>query len=288
MKKKTLTLVLCGIAIVGGSILLVLNFNTKKTPQLNTVTNYNSYYHGNFKKAFKELLPLAKSGNTKAQLFVANLYSAGLGVNQNYKEAYYWYTEAAKQNAPGALVGLALMYQDGSYVKKDNNRAIELYKKAIEVGNSAGAKYNLALMYLYGKDKDAVKGLKLLKESAKQNFSAAEGELGKIYYYGKFKVKTNYKKAFDLLSKAAQNGDPAIQNNFAMLYYEGKAVKQDYRKAYMWLYIVANYGNVQRSGSLLETMYFPLSKSQKAEAIKDAKTWIKTHKEINFDYVNAN
>ena len=287
MKKKILILVLCGIVIVGGIVLLILNFNTQTPQKVKTFADYNSYYHGDFKKAFKELLPLAETGDTGAQTFIANLYSAGLGVNQDYKKAYYWYSKAAAQNSPASLAGLAIMYQKGLYVKCNYKKAFELYGKAAK--NSAGGKYDLAFMYLkgLGTKKDFSKAIELLEQAAEENYSAAQAKLGKIYYFGEHNISKDYPKAFNFMVKAANNGDPTAQNDLGLMFYEGKAVKQNLQEAYKWFYIAAHY-NYNSSITALKSLFSSLPSSQKSKAIKDAKEWLKTHKEINFDYVNAN
>ena len=288
MKKKILIFVLCGIVIVGSIVLLVLNFNTQKPQKFKAFADYSSYYHGDFKKAFKEVLPIAKAGDPGAQVFIANLCSSGLGVNVNNKQAFYWYTKAEEQNSAAGCVGLGVMYRNGTYVKQNDKKAVELYKRAIAINNSAGAKCNLALMYLSGVNgkKNYKEGLKFLNGAANQNYSAAQSELGAIFYSGGFGEQVNYSKALSLTLKAAKNGEPVAQKNLALIYYDGLAAKKDYTKAYMWSYIAQNYGNVQVSKPILDSIISKLSAQEKANAERQAKEWMKTHKEINFTFVN--
>ncbi len=48
-----------------------------------------------YTKAFPAILEAAKSGNKEAQGQMAYIYENGLGVSVDYKQALYWYKQAA-------------------------------------------------------------------------------------------------------------------------------------------------------------------------------------------------
>lgn len=56
------------------------------------VSEYNS---GNFDAAYTKLLPIAKSGNEQAQLYLGEMYAGGYGVGRDYAMAKRWYTMSA-------------------------------------------------------------------------------------------------------------------------------------------------------------------------------------------------
>ncbi|TSK05100.1 MAG: sel1 repeat family protein [Geobacter sp.] len=92
----------------------------------------------------------AEAGNAEAQSKLGVLYSSGVGISQDKKEAVRWYTKSAEQ------------------------------------GNALG-QYNLALMYLKGEGglaEDPVKGRDLLRKAADQWLAAAQYDLGIAYLYG--------------------------------------------------------------------------------------------------------
>jgi hypothetical protein len=60
--------------------------------------------------ALQLLLPLAKKGNAKAQLFVGGLYVEGKGVPRDSNEGMKWYRSAAEQGDAAAQVALGQMY----------------------------------------------------------------------------------------------------------------------------------------------------------------------------------
>ncbi|WP_410249960.1 tetratricopeptide repeat protein, partial [Acinetobacter baumannii] len=47
-------------------------------------------------------------------------------------------------------------------------------------------------------------------------------------------VELNNKKAFELYSKAAEQGNEKAQNNLGAIYALGIGVNQDYKKAFEW------------------------------------------------------
>ena len=65
-----------------------------------------AYNKGQYEKALALWEPLAKSGDHRAQLNMAMLYSSGKGVPQNDVEAAKWYEKAAAQGNDYAALQL--------------------------------------------------------------------------------------------------------------------------------------------------------------------------------------
>jgi TPR repeat protein len=84
--------------------------------------DYNSalsaYSSGDYKAAFKEMLPLAEQGNIDAQFWIADMYDSGKGVPENDKAAVKWYTLSAEQGDKYAEYQLGLMYDNGEGVQR--------------------------------------------------------------------------------------------------------------------------------------------------------------------------
>lgn len=53
-------------------------------------------------------------------------YEEGIGVPQDYKKALHYITLAARSNDPEALVTLGEIYAEGSGVKANGKRAVEV------------------------------------------------------------------------------------------------------------------------------------------------------------------
>lgn len=86
----------------------------------------------------------AFKGFAEAQVQLAEMYDAGIGVPQNIETAVEWYEKAAAQGHEDALVAL------GQHYSEDLNHkaaAIPYYQRAAEMGNDT-AQYRLGLIYL--------------------------------------------------------------------------------------------------------------------------------------------
>ena len=102
-----------------------------------------------FAVAMEAWLPLADSGDARAQTGVAAMYLGGHGVPQSYDRALFWYARAADQRDAAAQYMLATLYRDGRGVDKDVPRAASLLRNAADQGQP-WAQYSLGLMYRMG------------------------------------------------------------------------------------------------------------------------------------------
>ena len=102
-----------------------------------------------YKLTLKELETLAKQGDLKAQIELANGYRKGIGFPQDYKMAVKWFTFAAKQGDPSAQYNLGIMHSFGLGVVPNYEHAVEWYALAAEQGNAL-AQYNLGRLYYLG------------------------------------------------------------------------------------------------------------------------------------------
>lgn len=64
---------------------------------------------GDFGKALRLLMPLAKDGNTGAQNAVGVLYAKGWGVPQNHRMAVDWYRKSAEQRGKAGAAQAVLI-----------------------------------------------------------------------------------------------------------------------------------------------------------------------------------
>jgi len=135
---------------------------------------------------------LARQGNVKAQLKLADEYFYGKNRPQNYNIAVRWYRKAAEQNNPIAEFNLAICYERGIGIRKSRYHAFRYYKMAAESGIKE-AKFNLALCYAIGIPPDSstddrtpavfadfAKAEALLKELGDAGFMPAIRELASL------------------------------------------------------------------------------------------------------------
>ena len=65
----------------------------------------------------------ALAGDAVSQLYMGALHSAGIGIGQSQAEAFYWFSQAAKQGQPRAQVVVSELYTLGRGVTKNSATA---------------------------------------------------------------------------------------------------------------------------------------------------------------------
>jgi TPR repeat protein len=163
----------------------------------------------------------AANGNLEAQCLFAILLSIGLFGAQDKKRAVEWSTKAAAHHHPPALLllaefnesgwgglqpnslralhltkeaaehghapaiaALAEMYEAGHNVARDPKLAMDLYRKAAELGD-APAQYRVALELVDASDASLVQeATRLLNAAAQQGYAFAHRTLGELYSRG--------------------------------------------------------------------------------------------------------
>jgi len=197
----------------------------------------------------------AALGNATAQFEIANRYTTGKLVSQNFGKAISWYQKAAAQGLAPAQYILGTFYEKGRGVAKDKTAARIWYERAAMKGNLK-AIHNLAVVY-------------------------ADGGNG----------KPDFAKAGIWFRKAAELGLADSQFNLAILHDRGLGVSKDASKAYFWFQIAANQGDADARAraeiiekrmtadeiartKLLINNWRPVSLSQKAnEVVLPADGW---------------
>lgn len=160
-------------------------------------------------KYCEELVKLAEDGNAEAQANLAACYATGEGVTQSTEEAIKWLKKSVKQNNAKGQWYLGGIYEYGAQngipgIKKDHEEAMKWFVKAAKQGEP-NAQFEIGHdFYQHGNYEEA---FKWLKKSADQGHLNSVSLLGILYYYGKG-VKQDKKKAIDLIKQAAEKGEP--------------------------------------------------------------------------------
>lgn len=104
---------------------------------------------GQFARALAAFAPLAKAGDAKAQYFMGYIFSRGLGVPADDKEALKWYRLAAAQGLAEAQFDIGSLYSEGRGVPRDDVEAFKWWLRAAEGGDQL-AQSNVSNMYRDG------------------------------------------------------------------------------------------------------------------------------------------
>jgi len=109
-----------------------------------------AYNANEFEIARQTWLPLALQDNDKrAQYYLGQIYSAGVGVPLDNVQAITWYKMAAVQHHEKAQRRLGMMYKRGLGAKKDVKKAFKWYLKAAKQADVI-AQYEVAFFYAQG------------------------------------------------------------------------------------------------------------------------------------------
>jgi TPR repeat protein len=91
-----------------------------------------AYNRGAYDEARATWLALAKTRDPTARYSLGRLYELGTGVKQDFEKAAYWYRLAAEQNHPYAQGSLAVLYAYGRGVEQDFVRSYVLSSRAAD------------------------------------------------------------------------------------------------------------------------------------------------------------
>lgn len=159
-----------------------------------------------YQKAIPLLLPIANSGDVRAQYYLGRCYEYG---NNDNTSARKWYIKAADNGNSDAMVKAAMFIakrKGGG--EKDPNRVMSYIQKAISAGNPDG-KALLASYYLEGR-KDIEKGIQLAKEASDAGSALGQMLLGGIYMQGMGSIAKDESKAIALLQASSDQGNSLV------------------------------------------------------------------------------
>lgn len=126
-----------------------------------------AYQANNLPRAYKKFFAAAREGHADSQFNVALMYEQGIGVGKDEKEAFAWYDKSASQGNAAAQYNLGVLYENGRGTRIDFAKANEWYRKA-SVQGDALAIGNLGMLYVRGQGvkENKVAGVALLLVSA--------------------------------------------------------------------------------------------------------------------------
>ncbi len=205
--------------------------------------------------AHERLLQRAESGDAKAQHRLGIMYYNGQdGVEQSYEKAAEWYQKAIETDPdfPDAYNSLGGCYLDGEGVPKNQKKALELYKKAAELGN-AHAPFNIGLIYEQGLgvETDNEEALRWYELASERGLPEGSHNAGLAYIRG-IVVPRDIKKSLKFLRRAAEKNFALSQQQLGHMYLNGDGVEKDLIEAGRWYQMAADNGSEEDQGYLQE------------------------------------
>lgn len=136
-------------------------------------------------KAFGLYLQTAKQGNATAMYAVAMQYESGTGVTRNQTLATSWYKKAALKGYTHAWYTLGLRYKEGRDGDPDYQRAFDCFRKAADGNDPAGFYAQGYMTYKgLGTTQDYPKAVVLFQKGTTAHLSACMYFLGLCYRNG--------------------------------------------------------------------------------------------------------
>jgi TPR repeat protein len=118
-----------------------------------------AYESGNLPLAAEEFRAAAEAGDANSQFNLALMYEQGIGVGKDEKEAVAWYRKSAAQGNSNAQYNLAVLYENGRGTAVDFAGAHQWYRKAAAQGDGL-AVGNLGMLYIRGQGVNAFQQLR--------------------------------------------------------------------------------------------------------------------------------
>lgn len=202
------------------------------TPTTSLQQGLKAYNDHRYEEAIRTFRALASEGNTAAQRRLGTMYAKGEGVAKNQDEAIEWYRKAAERGDGEAAFLLGK----------------QLFEKAfVALGNVPMNKYATMMAM---KSKEIAKWYKV---AASQGHQEAMYELAENYATGLLSERSPQKAAY-WYTEAAEAGHPSAQRALGLAYLAGSGVPQSGSKAAYWFRKSAEQGD-DMAAYHLSTLY---------------------------------
>lgn len=206
-------------------------------------------------EAFALLRRSAEGGFSTAQNELADRLSFRNDARSR-RESLRWRREAAEQDLPEARLELGRSLVDGLDGERDPVEGVRQLCAAADAGSAEAAFLASQCAALgVGTERDRTASLRLLETAANGGFSAAQNELGLLYFTGGDGVERNGRRAVALFGAAAARLHPAATANFALCLEQGVGLAPDPRAAEYFLRVAAGLGDASAALELSDRFY---------------------------------
>lgn len=216
------------------------------------------YQTQQFSAAFKQCLPLAEQGDGEASFIISSLYTQG-GIDRpaNLGKALTWLTRSAEQGYGPGSYNLAVLYERGKVLERDDNAAFKWYLQGSEQGDvPSQLKTGMAYLKGVGTEQDLNQAGRWLGHAAAAGDQTAQATLAALL------SSTEPQKAVELFHQAAVQHNPYAHYQLALIYSEPKLEQpQDLDKALMHASESLQLGHVP-ANALVESLNQQLALQQ--------------------------
>lgn len=223
-------------------------------------------------EAAKRFRIAADAGNIEAQAMLGGMYLSGLGVAQDFTQAFDWLQKSATKGNPTAESYIGAAYLNGVGLPEDKRKAAEWLKRAADQGH-IDASAQLASLYEEGSDglpKDVSKAIELYKVAARSGNPLAQANLASLYLNGE-SVTKDVDKAIYWAGKSADQDHTVGHALLGMMYSSGEGLPKDEVLAYMHFYLMNEVDSTDPMTEAKHVALDTLNSSMSPENIEAAK-----------------
>jgi TPR repeat protein len=159
--------------------------------------------------------------------------------------------DAANMGNADAAVAMACIYAIGEDVERDDSKAVDYYRKYLEIIDNRKENVTIADIYYYiyriTDDGNIIKNLygggrnQWLEKAIEAGSDDAQYLMGNSYFIG-YVVEQDYSQAIEWYQKAAEQGHKEAQYRLGTCYEDSLGVQQDYNLAAYWYKLSADQG----------------------------------------------
>lgn len=189
------------------------------------------------RQATVDLFSNAGEDDPQAQTNCGAMFYDGAVVEQDDDIALQWFTKAAEQKHPEALVYLGMMHWRERGVKNQQYKAEQYFKQAAELGSDEACVHLAGMYYLgeAGVPKNEAEALKWFNKAK----GAVDAEAGDAT------LGSSSKNNVTGFIRSANMGSSEAQYLLALFYERGLNVKKDLKESVKWCTLAANNGHVK-------------------------------------------
>lgn len=202
--------------------------------------NYAVNFEQNSNDAEAEsVLEIAQTGDAPAQFALARLIESG-GLSRIFSpsDALHWYSLASQQQYAPAHLELGRIYEDGTLINKDLEKAKLFYQLAADSGIEGAHSLNLTFLFRQVSNQEDLKhAIEILFDTVSQDlYSSVAG----VTFESITTFDSNDNNSELLIN--AQNGDANSAFRLAERYKSGREINKDIEQACYWYYQAIRLG----------------------------------------------